>query len=115
LISVNIKLAQGLQNLAFGWRYTGSTCNSPMLNQPKSAMGAPQRELEPQFSLQRGQQIIRTKAYRQSVSPYCATNIISQLMFAFTGRNSFISMKASGNTLKIQKPPATLIYACIYQ
>jgi hypothetical protein len=33
-------------------------------------------------------------------------------MFAFTGRNRFISMESlwtRGDTLKIQKPPATLI------
>jgi hypothetical protein len=38
-------------------------------------------------------------------------------MFAFTGRNRFISMESlwtPGDTLKIQKPPVTLIYAFIY-
>jgi hypothetical protein len=43
LVSVNIGV--GLPNLVSGWWYAG-TCNCPKL-----AMAAPQRELEPQFSL----------------------------------------------------------------
>jgi hypothetical protein len=57
----------------------------------------------------------KTKAYRQSVSLNCANNIISQLMFAFTGRNRFNSMESLWRPFKNQKPPAKLIYACIYQ
>ncbi len=63
-----------------------------MLSQPKSAMVAPQRELETSIQpLKRPTDYFsRTKAYQQSVSPNCVPNIISQLMFAFTGRNRFI-------------------------
>jgi hypothetical protein len=42
LVSVNIKLAYGLQTLdklVYGRRYAGcGTCNCPMLSQPKIAM-----------------------------------------------------------------------------
>jgi hypothetical protein len=56
-------------------------------------------------------QFPRTKAYRRPVSLYCATNIISQLVFAFIGRNrlNLNEKEASDDTLKIQKPPVTLI------
>ncbi len=74
-----------------------------MLSQPKSAMAAPQRELETSI-----QPLKRPTDYQQSVSPNYGPNIISQLMFAFTGRNRFISMKS------LWRPPAMLIYAYIY-
>ncbi len=50
----------------------------------------------------------RTKAYRQSVSPNCATNFISQPVFTFTGRNRFISMETSGETKIFQNHPPRL-------
>jgi hypothetical protein len=40
--------------------------------------------LETSFQPLKGRQITRTKAYRQSVLLNCATNILSQLMFAFS-------------------------------
>ncbi len=49
LVCVNIKSAYSLQTvttLVFGLRYAAVTCNCPMLSQLKSAMAAPQRELE---------------------------------------------------------------------
>jgi hypothetical protein len=44
-----------------------------MLSQPKSAMAAPQRELETSIQVLKCQQFARTKAYRQSVSLNYAT------------------------------------------
>ncbi len=85
-----------------------------MLSQTKSAMAALQRELETSIQPLKCQQFTWTKAYRQSVSLNCATNIISQLMFAFTGRNRFISMESLWRHLKTQKLTVTLIYAHIY-
>jgi hypothetical protein len=50
----------------------------------------------------------RTKAYRQSVSLYCASNIISQLVSVFTARNMIFSMTESEEPLKNSKPASTL-------
>ncbi len=61
-----------------------------------TTLAAPQRELWAQYSLWKGgRQITRTKAYRRSVSLNCSNNIISQLMFAFTERNRFISIETA--------------------
>jgi hypothetical protein len=42
----------------------------------------------------KGRHITKPKAYRQPVSLNCANNIMSQLMFAFTGRNRFNSIES---------------------
>jgi hypothetical protein len=80
-------------------------------------MAASQRKLEPQFSLGKDRQITRKKGYRQPVSLNCAINIICQPGFVWMGWHlpeeiGLFPLKASGDTLKIQKPPTTLIYAC---
>jgi hypothetical protein len=96
-----------------------------MLSQPKSAVQQQAAKLFQQHlrhlkgnyylnsTFEKGRQITGTKAYRQSISLFCATNSISQRMFAFTGRNRvYLNKKPlERDTLKIQKPPATLIYA----
>jgi hypothetical protein len=73
-----------------------------MLSKPKSAMAAPQKELETSIQpLKRPTDYYsRTKAYWQSFSLNCATNTTSQLMFAFSGRNGFISMENLWRRLK---------------
>ncbi len=48
----------------------------------------------------------------QSVSLYCATNIISQLMFAFTGINRFISMESLWRQFKNLKTTRD-VYLCL--
>jgi hypothetical protein len=93
------------------WQLAGGTptgtCNCPMFSQPKSAMQQQAAKLFQQHwrhlkenylnsTFEKGRQITGTKA---SVSLYCATNIISQLMFG-TGRNkcTVFQWKASGDT-----------------
>jgi hypothetical protein len=44
------------------------------------------------LALKRLTDYYRTKAYRQSVSLYCSTNILSQLVFVFTASNMFFSI-----------------------
>jgi hypothetical protein len=96
LVSVNIKLASGLQTVKTP---VDGTCNCPMLSQPKSAVhkqlftkvkAASHRELATLYQPLKGRQITRTKACRQSVSLNCATNVTSQLMLVITGRNRII-------------------------
>jgi len=70
-----------------------------MLSQPKSAMAAPQRELENSI------QPLNSRLLAQKLTNFCS-HLPEEI-------GSF-QWKASGDTLKIQKPPATLIYAYIY-
>ncbi len=69
--------------------------------------------IRPQFSLWKGQQITRTEAYRQTLSPNCANNIIRQLMFSFTGRNRFISMESLWRHFKNWKTTRDA-YLCLH-
>jgi hypothetical protein len=54
-----------------------------------TTLAVPQRELWPQFCVWKCQQITWTKAYRQSVSPYCATNIINPTCVGIYQKNYF--------------------------
>jgi hypothetical protein len=89
--------------LVFGWRYAGRYLQLSNVQSTQFCSAAAEqhwRHLEGNYYLnlnstfENGRQITGTKAYRKSVSLYCATNIISQLMFAFTGSNRFISMES---------------------
>ncbi len=71
-----------------------------------TTLAVPQRELWPQFCLWRCQQITRTKAYWQSVSLYCATNIIKPTCFGICQKNYFLFR---GAPKKCSIPPTTLI------
>ncbi len=61
------------------------------------------------FAFEKGQ-TTGTKAYRQLVSLYCATYIISQLVLAFTARNMFFPMSNQRSPPKMSIPVATLTY-----
>ncbi len=89
-------------------------CNCPMVCQPKSAMAAPQRKLETLIQPLKGRQISRTKAYRQSVSQNCALTLYANLCSHLPEEIGLFQGKESPwRHFKIQKPPATLIYAYI--
>ncbi len=106
LVSVNIKLAEGLQTvktLVFGLRYAGWSLQLSNVKPTQSAMGAPQRKLWAQGSLWKVWHITIITAYWQSVSLSWANNITSQLMFAFTGWNRFISIENAWHTLQNSK------------
>ncbi len=74
-----------------------------MLSQPKSTVQQQAAKLFQQrwqhlkehitsiLPLRKADRLQEQKTYLQSVSRYCANNIISQLIFAFTGRDRFIS------------------------
>jgi hypothetical protein len=51
----------------------------------------------------KGRHITKPKAYRQPVSLNCANKIMSQLIFAFTGRNRFNSMESLWRPFKNSK------------
>jgi len=48
----------------------------------------------------KGRQITKPKTFRQPVSLNCDNKIMSQLMFAFTGRNRFKSMESLWRSFK---------------
>ncbi len=94
------------------------TCNCPMLSQPKSTVLQHAAKLFQQhWQHLRGNSELNSafeKVDRLSEQNDCANNIISQLMFAFTGRNRFISMESLWRHFKNSKPPATIIQAISY-
>jgi hypothetical protein len=104
LISSWSKELQTLDNLVFGWRCAGwyLQLSNVKPTQDGSAladcqviyktMAASQRESDLNSAFKKADRL--QKAYRQTVSLNYANNIISQLMFAFAGRNRFISMKS---------------------
>ncbi len=64
----------------------------------------------------KGRQITKPKAYRQPVSLNCDNKIMSQLLFAFTGRNRVKSMESLWIPFKkypLKKPPAKYQYQYI--
>ncbi len=77
-------------------------------------MAASQRELETSVQPLKRPTDYWTKAYRQSVSLNFAINFISQLMLQLPEEIGLFQGKASGDTLKIPKLPAALIFAYIH-
>jgi hypothetical protein len=77
-------------------------------------MAAPQRELDLNSAFEKADRLLEKKAYRQTVSLKFANNIIIQLMFAFTGRNKFISMGRLWRQLKNSKTTYLCLHLSIY-
>ncbi len=70
------------------------------LSPPKSAIAAPQRELETSMQHLKRPTDYWNKSLPAISSLNCATNIISQLLFAFSGSNRFLSRESLGSRVQ---------------
>jgi hypothetical protein len=78
-------------------------------------MAAPQRELESQFSFEKADRLLKQKRTDSQFHKIVSITLKANLCSHLPEKIGFIQWKASGDLLKIQKPPAKLNYLCLHQ